>query len=115
MLRPLTGARARAIVTLIVLLIGHGSASAQSSTPVNAADTTGPASLILDRIFNSDDFATQPLGRPRWLADGTGYTKLEARQGGDNTTIHLYSLLTRYLQEHLAGAGIAGDAKRSAP
>jgi dipeptidyl-peptidase-4 len=35
---------------------------------------------------------------------------------GDNTTIHLYSLLTRYLQEHMpAGAGVAGDVKRSAP
>jgi len=35
---------------------------------------------------------------------------------GDNTTIHLYSLLTRYLQEHMpAGAAVAGDVKRSAP
>jgi dipeptidyl-peptidase-4 len=49
---------------------------------VAPTDTTGPAALTLDRIFNSDDFATQPLGQPRWLADGTGYTKLEAVEGG---------------------------------
>ncbi len=41
-----------------------------------------PLGLVtLDRIFASADFATEPLGRPRWLADGTGYTKLEAPAG----------------------------------
>jgi dipeptidyl-peptidase-4 len=36
---------------------------------------------------------------------------------GDNTTIHLFSLLTRYLGEHMAAGPVtlAGDAKRSAP
>ena len=56
--------------------------SATMSAPSLASDTTGPGALTLDRIFNSDDFALQPTGRPRWLADGNGYTKLESVQGG---------------------------------
>ena len=67
-----------ATLALLLTLAAPACMSSQQSavtpapaTPLPAAptmaplDTTGPAALTLDRIFNSDDFATQPLGQPR--------------------------------------------------
>ena len=80
--------RAAVCVGTVISLLALASqrASAQQvvapSTRETASDTLATGSLTLDRIFNSDDFAPQSLGRPRWLADGSGYTKLEPGQSG---------------------------------
>ena len=68
----------RVLPVLLALLV-PAVAPAQQPT---ASDTTSPGALTLNRIFNSDDFAPQSTGRPRWLADGNGYTKFEAGSGG---------------------------------
>jgi Tol biopolymer transport system component len=60
--------------------VGAQPPAATSAQPA-ARPNSSPGLVTLDRLFDSGDFATEPLGRPRWLADGTGYTKLEAPAG----------------------------------
>lgn len=48
-----------------------------------AAATAGeaavdPSQLTLERIFQDREFAIERYGPARWLADGSGYTTLEA-------------------------------------
>jgi dipeptidyl-peptidase 4 len=42
------------------------------------AQPTSPATLTLDRLFSSGDFASQFFGPARWIDGGSGYTTLEA-------------------------------------
>ena len=49
------------------------------------AQTTDPALLTIDRIFNSDDFGAEGFGGFRWLKSGNAYTRIEdsaAVEGG---------------------------------
>ena len=69
-----------------LLALATQRASAQQvvapSTRATPGDTLAAASLTIDRIFNTEDFAPQSLGQPRWLTDGSGYTKFEPAPGG---------------------------------
>ncbi|HET7464544.1 MAG TPA: S9 family peptidase [Longimicrobium sp.] len=58
-----------------VLLISACAAAALAATRAPAQDSTVARSLR--RIFASRDFATEPFGPARWLADGNAYTTLE--------------------------------------
>ena len=77
--QPIACAAAR---LALLLALGAALAPARLTGQRPAADTTGPGALTLDRIFNSEDFAPQSLGQPRWLADGNGYTKFEGTADG---------------------------------
>jgi dipeptidyl-peptidase-4 len=46
-----------------------------------ARSDTQPALVTLERLFGSEEFTAEPLGQPRWLADGAGYTTLEPAAG----------------------------------
>ena len=75
--------RAAAQVAILLALAGQGLfVPSRALAQLTAPDTTAPGALTLDRIFNSEDFAPQSAGRPRWLADGNGYTKFEMGAGG---------------------------------
>ena len=46
---------------------------------MDAADQPAdPSRLTLERIFGNEEFSVEPYGPARWLADGSGYTTLEA-------------------------------------
>jgi dipeptidyl-peptidase 4 len=47
-----------------------------------AAQAPDPALLTVERIVAADDFRTERFGPARWLEDGSGYTRLEAAEGG---------------------------------
>src|SRR4051794_21455744 len=47
-----------------------------------AAKAQDPSLLTLDRIISADEFRTEGFGPARWLEDGSGYTTLEAAEGG---------------------------------
>jgi len=46
--------------------------------PLFASTVSAQDSLTLDRIFNSPEFASEQLGRVRWLEQEAAYAKLEA-------------------------------------
>ena len=73
-----------AAISLLALAAQRAAAQQVSAPPARTTpgDTLATGSLTLDRIFNTEDFAPQSLGQPRWLADGSGYTKLEGPPGG---------------------------------
>lgn len=45
------------------------------------APPADPALLTVPRIYDGNDFASQPFGPARWLADGRAYTTLEQAAG----------------------------------
>ncbi|MHC5025456.1 MAG: S9 family peptidase [Planctomycetota bacterium] len=49
------------------------------TAPAQAPD---PSIITLERIHETSDFRTEGMARVRWLEDGTGYTTLEAADGG---------------------------------
>jgi dipeptidyl-peptidase-4 len=60
--------------TSLLLLVGAALLSG-TATPVPAQQSA--AALSLERIFDSNEFATERFGPVRWLVDGSGYTTLE--------------------------------------
>ncbi len=66
-----TTASTRWLVGLIVTILGPLAAAAEGT----AVD---PSQLTLERIFQDREFAIERYGPARWLADGSGYTTLEA-------------------------------------
>lgn len=56
------------------LAVGMGAAA--------KAQAPDPSLLTLDRIISADEFRTEGFGPARWLEDGSGYTTLEAAEGG---------------------------------
>ncbi len=53
-------------------------ASALALMLLSASILAAQDSLTLDRIFNSDEFASEQLGRVRWLENEAAYVRLEA-------------------------------------
>ena len=64
--------RRNLLISCVVLLLSF-TATAQVSDP---------SLLTLDRIFDSNDFASDGIGAVRWLRSGDSYTKLEAAARG---------------------------------
>jgi dipeptidyl-peptidase-4 len=54
------------------------------------AQQNDPALLSVGRIFASGEFRTESFGPARWLADGNGYTTLEAAPNGRGREIVRY-------------------------
>ncbi len=57
------------------------------AAPVIGSQTSDPSLLTLERIYSATEFGTQRFGPARWLADGSGYTTVEASttfRGGDD-------------------------------
>ena len=46
-------------------------------------EPSDPSLLTLERIFEAREFAPEPQPSGRWLADGSGYVRVEERNGGD--------------------------------
>jgi dipeptidyl-peptidase-4 len=57
-----------------VALLMFAASTFTVSAPAQQADST---QVTLERLFNTQDFAPQPFGPARWLADGTAYTTVE--------------------------------------
>ena len=63
------------------------SSGVEVATPVIGSQTSDPSLLTLERIYSATEFGTQRFGPARWLADGSGYTTVEASdtfRGGDD-------------------------------
>jgi dipeptidyl-peptidase-4 len=67
----------------VVALVGVSPIFAQQAP-------TDPALLTVPRIYASNDFASQPFGPARWLADGSSYTTLERSAAGRGRDIVKY-------------------------
>ena len=77
--------RARLLLIGLVLSTIPGIGSAQQ------ADSS---LLTLDRIYGSKEFAPQPFGPARWLADGTAYTTLEPAAEGRGQDLVRYFVVS---------------------
>ena len=71
--------RVAATALTVLLLVGAGSAQ--------PADRMAALDAQLVRIFGAGAFAAPRFGPARWLADGSGYTVLEAGTGGGSDIV----------------------------
>ena len=68
------------------------SLAASIVTSTTAGQQTDPSRLTVQRIYGSPEFAAQPFGPSRWIADGSAYTTLEPPAEGPGREIVRYDV-----------------------
>ncbi|MGQ0649392.1 MAG: DPP IV N-terminal domain-containing protein [Gemmatimonadaceae bacterium] len=58
------------------------------------AQTSDPARVTIDRLFDTREFAGQSFGPTAWTPDGNGYTTIEAAAGGRGSELVRYDAAT---------------------